>query len=38
VVLLVDHDEFDMQLVADHATYVLDTRRCVPPGDNVETL
>jgi UDP-N-acetyl-D-glucosamine dehydrogenase len=38
VVLLVDHDEFDLDLVARRAAYVLDTRNCLPPGDNVERL
>ncbi|MEZ5138128.1 MAG: nucleotide sugar dehydrogenase [Acidimicrobiales bacterium] len=28
VVILVDHDEFDLELVAAEAAYVLDTRRC----------
>ena len=26
VVLLVDHDEFDLRALTEHATYVLDTR------------
>ena len=38
VVLLVDHDEFDPLTVTAHATYVLDTRNLLPPGDNVERL
>jgi hypothetical protein len=38
VVFLVDHDGFDPNQVAAHAPYVLDTRRCLPPGDNVEYL
>jgi UDP-N-acetyl-D-glucosamine dehydrogenase len=38
VVLLVDHDEFDLTMVSENARYVLDTRRCVPVGDNVEYL
>jgi len=37
VVILVDHDGFDLDLVAAHATYVLDTRRCMS-GPNVEYL
>jgi UDP-N-acetyl-D-glucosamine dehydrogenase len=37
VVLLVDHDEFDLELLAQEATYVLDTRRCVQ-GPTVEHL
>jgi UDP-N-acetyl-D-glucosamine dehydrogenase len=38
VVFLVDHDAFDPALVARHAQYVLDTRHCLPPADNVEYL
>jgi UDP-N-acetyl-D-glucosamine dehydrogenase len=38
VIFLVDHDGFDAALVAEHASYVLDTRRCLPPGDNIEYL
>ncbi len=37
VVLLVDHDEFDLDLVVANATYVLDTRRCID-GPDVEHL
>ena len=37
VVVLVDHDLFDLDLVVQHASYVLDTRRCVS-GPNVEHL
>lgn len=37
VVLLVDHDEFDLDLVAGTASYVLDTRHCLT-GDNIEHL
>ncbi len=37
VVLLVDHDEFDLDLVASTAGYVLDTRHCIQ-GDTVEHL
>ena len=37
VVLLVDHDAFDLELVAAEATYVLDTRRCLA-GPAVEHL
>ena len=37
VLLLVDHDDFDLDLVAREAGYVLDTRRCVS-GPNVEHL
>jgi UDP-N-acetyl-D-glucosamine dehydrogenase len=38
VIFLVDHDPFDAELVVQHAPYVLDTRRCLPPADNVEYL
>jgi len=38
VVLLTDHDEFDLDLVRTHAHYVLDTRRRIAPGDGVEYL
>jgi len=38
VIFLVDHDDFDPALVAEHATYVLDARHVLPPGDNVEFL
>jgi UDP-N-acetyl-D-glucosamine dehydrogenase len=37
VVVLVDHDDFDLELVAAEASYVLDTRRCIT-GDAVEHL
>jgi UDP-N-acetyl-D-glucosamine dehydrogenase len=37
VVLLVDHDEFDLDLVTATAPYVLDTRHCLD-GPNVEHL
>jgi len=37
VVVLVDHDDFDLDLVAAHGRYVLDTRRCVD-GPTVESL
>jgi UDP-N-acetyl-D-glucosamine dehydrogenase len=37
VVVLVDHDDFDVELVSRNATYVLDTRNCVP-GPAVERL
>lgn len=37
VVLLVDHDDVDLDLVAAHATYVLDTRHALR-GPNVEHL
>jgi len=38
VVLLADHDTFDLDAVAAHARLVLDTRRRVRPGANVEYL
>ena len=38
VVLLVDHDAFDPGTIADHAGYVLDCRRILPPGPGVEQL
>jgi UDP-N-acetyl-D-glucosamine dehydrogenase len=38
VVLLTDHDQFDLDEVAAHAPYLLDCRRVVPPGANVELL
>lgn len=37
VVLLVDHDRFDLELLAAEARYVLDTRRCLH-GPTVEHL
>ena len=37
VVLLVDHDAFDLELVRSSAKFVLDTRHCLT-GDNVEHL
>jgi UDP-N-acetyl-D-glucosamine dehydrogenase len=37
-VLLVDHDEFDYGAIATEATYVLDCRRRLPAGTNVEYL
>ena len=38
VVVLVDHDAFDLDLVAANATWVFDARRVIPPGPNVEVL
>jgi UDP-N-acetyl-D-glucosamine dehydrogenase len=38
VVLLTDHDEFDYEMVATHAPYVLDCRRRLPRGANIEIL
>jgi UDP-N-acetyl-D-glucosamine dehydrogenase len=37
VVLLTDHDTFDLELVAEHAAYVLDTRNRIS-GPTVEKL
>lgn len=37
VVLLADHDAFDLDQVSEHAEYVLDCRRVIT-GSNVETL
>jgi UDP-N-acetyl-D-glucosamine dehydrogenase len=37
VIVLVDHDEFDLDMVARAGSYVLDTRRCVE-GPTVEHL
>jgi len=37
VILLADHDAFDLELVVEHAGYVLDTRHRVT-GPNVESL
>ena len=37
VILLADHDAFDLDLVVEHARYVLDTRHRLT-GPNVETL
>jgi hypothetical protein len=37
VVVLVDHDAFDLDLLVSEGAYVLDTRRCVA-GPNVEHL
>ncbi|MFZ3471620.1 nucleotide sugar dehydrogenase [Streptomyces sp. 4.24] len=38
VVLLTDHSAFDLELVAQHAAYVLDCRRKIPAGPTVEHL
>ncbi|MDQ3898633.1 MAG: nucleotide sugar dehydrogenase [Actinomycetota bacterium] len=38
VILLTDHDAFDLEAVRAHARYVLDTRRRLPPGEGVEHL
>lgn len=37
VVMLVDHDSFDLDLVAEASSYVLDCRNCIS-GRNVELL
>jgi UDP-N-acetyl-D-glucosamine dehydrogenase len=37
VVILADHDQFDLELVRTHAKYVLDTRRRIG-GPNVEVI
>jgi UDP-N-acetyl-D-glucosamine dehydrogenase len=38
VVLLADHDEFDVEMIRSYARYVLDTRKSVRDGANVEVL
>jgi UDP-N-acetyl-D-mannosaminuronate dehydrogenase len=38
VVVLVQHDEFDLGMVAECADYVFDTRRCLRAGPNVDVL
>ncbi|MEY2477393.1 MAG: UDP-N-acetyl-D-glucosamine dehydrogenase [Actinomycetota bacterium] len=38
VVLLVDHDAFDLTEIATHARYVLDTRNRLPAAEPVERL
>jgi UDP-N-acetyl-D-glucosamine dehydrogenase len=38
VVMLTDHEDFDLDLLAAHAPYVLDTRRVVPAAEHVEYL
>ncbi|MFN2606290.1 MAG: nucleotide sugar dehydrogenase, partial [Acidimicrobiales bacterium] len=38
VVVLADHDDFDYEAVAAHASYVLDTRRRLRPAPHVELL
>lgn len=38
VIMLVDHDDFDLAAVAGNARYVLDARNVLPPADNVEPL
>lgn len=38
VVLLCDHDSFDYEVVAEHASHILDTRNRMPAAANVEHL
>jgi UDP-N-acetyl-D-glucosamine dehydrogenase len=38
VVVLVDHDHFDLPAMLDGAAHVLDTRHCLPGRDGVEVL
>jgi UDP-N-acetyl-D-glucosamine dehydrogenase len=38
VVLLTDHDAFDMSDIAEHASYLLDCRKAAGAGENIETL
>ena len=38
VVMLTDHDDFDLEFVVAHAPYVFDTRRVVPAAQHVEYL
>ena len=38
VVLLADHDEFDFEMIRTCARYVLDTRKRLTEGANVEAL
>jgi UDP-N-acetyl-D-glucosamine dehydrogenase len=38
VVILTDHEVFDLNVVLDHARYVLDTRHCLPSRPTVEYL
>jgi UDP-N-acetyl-D-glucosamine dehydrogenase len=38
VVMLTNHDSFDVKSIAENAAYVLDCRRAVPAGENVEYL
>jgi len=37
-VLLVDHDEFDLEAIATHSRYVFDCRRALRPAEHIETL
>ncbi|MDH6235816.1 nucleotide sugar dehydrogenase [Cryobacterium sp. CG_9.6] len=38
VVLLTEHDEFDLSLLARSSTLTLDTKNCVPAGERVHRL
>ncbi|WP_334144972.1 nucleotide sugar dehydrogenase [Rhabdothermincola sp.] len=38
VLLLVGHDAFDRELIVEHASYVFDAQRHLPPAANVEYL
>jgi UDP-N-acetyl-D-glucosamine dehydrogenase len=38
VILLVDHDAFDLDLITANARYILDTRASLAPAPNVERL
>jgi UDP-N-acetyl-D-glucosamine dehydrogenase len=38
VVLLVDHDAFDLDAVVEHSTFVFDARRALPRAPHVERL
>ncbi len=38
VVMLTNHDAFDVKAIVEHARYVLDCRRAVPAADHVEYL
>ena len=38
MVLLVAHDEFDLDAIVAASSYVLDTRNCLPAAPHVERL
>ncbi|MDH3704669.1 MAG: nucleotide sugar dehydrogenase [Acidimicrobiia bacterium] len=38
VVLLVDHDNLDLDLIVEHAPFVLDCRNALPAGPGIERL
>lgn len=38
VVLLVNHDEFDTDLIVANSTHVLDTKALLPAAPNVDRL